>query len=254
MMDLAELSKELQPNGCRVIREEGFLLLSSITGATHRLLCASEAAIRGNAVWPSGFSYWIHEGQGLAFVGLWSGLLYQLGDAEHIIALCSRLCSVRHRTAFGPLIEIPREVAETYKMKEVEVLVLADPDAASLEDALRSNKQFPYSEREFAQRMEREVDSLVRDSAGNIQLELGDCRAFTKFSHAEGSRTTLSIVFHGGLRETVDHDRLLHALGRAFPLAMFDTSWGTRIDFADPYYGSPRHVLRPSNPINSWQQ
>ncbi len=254
MIDLVELNRELRQTGCSVLREDGFLSLSSITGSTYRLLCASEAALRGNSVWPSGFSFWVHEGQALAFVGLWSGFLYQIPDADRTIAVCRDLCSGRVRPETGPLSRLPRDVAETYKMQQVEVLVLGDIDAVSCEDAMKSDRRFPYSEREVVQRIEREVDSLWRDAAGIVHLVVGDCHAFTSFREMEGDRRTLSVVFQGGLRDTDDQHRLLAAMRTAFTLGMFDASWGNRIDLADPYYSTPRDGVRPSHPMRLWEQ
>jgi hypothetical protein len=254
MINVVELNRELEQTGCSIVREDGFLVLSSITGSTHRLLCASQAALRGNALWPSGFSYWLHEGQGLAFVGLWNGLLYHLPDAQRIIAVCKELCSTRVRPESGPLTMFPRDVAETYKMQEVELLVLADVDAASWEDAMKSDKPFPYSERDFVLRIQGEVDSLHKDSAGSVHLTVGACHAFTKFTETMGDRTTLGVVVQGGLRETDDQVRLLAALERAFALAMFDPGWANRIDLGDPYYASPRNGFRPHHPMGRWTE
>lgn len=254
MIDLVELSKQVQQFGCSIVREERAFVLSSITGATYRLLCASGTSLQANRVWPSGFSYWIHEGQGLAFVGLWNGLLYQIQKLDEIVALCRDLCSGGGQPESGPLVELPRNVAEAYRVQQVEVLVLAGIDTDSLEDAMNSERRFPYSEQEFVQQVEQEVDSLLKDSTGCIHLTADDCHAFTRFLGTVDGQATLSVVFAGGLRETIGQHRLLVALKRAFALPMFDAAWGNRIDLADPYYGTPHSGARPSHPMNAWSE
>ncbi|HBO44361.1 MAG TPA: hypothetical protein DD670_10600 [Planctomycetaceae bacterium] len=139
-------------------------------------------------------------------------------------------------------------------MRNVEVIVLADANAATWEEAMESKQCFPYTEREFVQRIESKIDRVYKDSAGILHLRIGDGHAFTRLPETRGHDATLSIVFQGGLRNTCDEIRLLATLEAAFSLAMFDVGWGNRIDLSDPYYGFTQHNDRPYHPMNAWEE
>lgn len=251
MIDVGELGTALEPSGCSVRREDRFFGFSSLTGSTYRLLCTSS---RSAAVWPSDFSFWVHEGRGVSFLGLFNGLLYHLADAERTVALCRDLCSARSQFPPGPLTQLPHGIAETYGMRKVEMIVLADARAATWEEAMESKQRFPHTEQDFVQRIEGKVDSVHKDSTDLLYLRMGDCRAFTRLPETAGNVTTLSVVFEGGLRDTADEVRLLAALGTSFSLAMFDMAWGNRINIDDPYYGLPQGIDRPYHPMNAWEE
>ena len=155
MIDFDELSRELEGSRCRVIREDRLLSLSTITGSIYQLLCAAEESVHEGAVWPSGLSFWVHEGTGNRIPWPWSGLLYYVPDAKKVVSMCGRLCSERSRTEAGPLTTVPHTVIEAYKLQEVEELVLGVPEARVLDDALIAAKAFPLSQEEFLQRGSR---------------------------------------------------------------------------------------------------
>lgn len=251
MLDYCGLQAKLRKVECVCVREGGFLAFVDLTLSTLRFTCGASSAFVGDAAVPSGMSFWVHEGANVAFLGLWTGVLYVVRESSALEELCVDVCVGALREANAPVGALPSPVVAKYGLKEAEVLYLAAFEADHCHDIPERRSKVTITIDEFLDRMKRHVERVEFSPDGTVVLEHGRARAFTRLHSRNHNRPTICFVFFGGLRETEDQVRLLAAIDAASDFSAYDGSWGNRVYMSDPYYSPPRLGARPSRPSNS---
>jgi hypothetical protein len=190
--------------------------------------------------------FWLHEGAGLAFVGLWSGRLFRLMEPDRIVEFAVDFTKEIDKTPR----EIPPRLLERYPLTRCDLLIAWPRTADERLDDIRRQKLRPYFLLDgFVGAIQPRVDECTADSDGFVTIRKGGAAILTRFPGA-GSElvTSFVLLIDGRWPGTAEQNNLLQTIESAVGCAYYDVIWKSRVHWDDPYYGATSDADRPERP------
>ena len=251
-MDFQYIMDRLAELRVPVCVEEPVLELFDLTLTDKRIICMQyDRPIETAAGSTSGRSFWIHTGSGIVVVGLWSGMIYRIGQRRRLPELVCEVMSNEDMFAGRLPTSLPDAVRASYhavECKGVRLLCSSAPDR--LDDAAVEH-----------------TPTIARDAIVECLHERAECRPIGRRGHfaariggtlligREASPEGNTLPGMPLLIDSEDSDRqnmvlMLRLLVERLGCRAFDDGWGNEIDFDDPYYAESSSDARPLEPVN----
>jgi len=242
-----ELKAWLKANGYLFSYHPDFDHFESLTRARGRVLCGTAKGLPGGLPMPSGMTFWIHLGSGLALIGLWSGYVYRLGDTARLHDLLAELLNPPPELDEMAPWTLPEPLLERYPLPRVEeVFVLSPNDAEELSAARKkASPPLPFTPEQFVSGLRARADSVSLSAEGLLRASLGSASIHARMNPGP----EVPVLFDGQVNDTGDHLRLLKLLAGVSRSPLYHGGWGTRIHFDDEFY-SVEPDGRPEQPRN----
>ncbi len=249
------LMLRLEQRGINCDLETEFEYFFDLTREKGRILCAELVPpIRRGTVFDSGISFWLHAGSGLLFLGIWTGVCFEVGDSAGVVELALEILGSRTaKEGYSPY-KLPTRLLEKYRLQYCTLFRLwpgklgerlEDLDARSVSGSLSSDT--------FINKLSRKMDICRLRNDGFLVLALGAATALARFSpDSPKPQVDIPLLVRGRISSTRDHGRLLRTLIVELCCTLYETGWGNRVDLDDPYYAFDVSGNRPNEPMNAW--
>ncbi len=256
-MDAQQLSATLKPFGFIVHADPNYWALQGLTNCRGRWIISVPELYHDGALMPGGPSFWVSEGDVLAYFGTFNGELFQLGQSESIADICRHICqqcAINKRPDFDTHFALMGDyeyVIERFQLKRTQLVYFAQSTADFWDEAVEEGLGLIGITTHELDNMLASLSGVryVREESTSIfRISFGTSLAFTRVVNASACDLVLTFAFQPSLRDNEDDVGLLHKLLKLFRLAAFDGCWANRIEQSDPYYQWDVSSLRPQTP------
>ncbi|MFH1417090.1 MAG: hypothetical protein ABII12_02225 [Planctomycetota bacterium] len=197
--------------------------------------------------------FWLHTGSELAFLGLWSGLIFHISRPAEIVDLAIAILGHAETQKQVALRTLPTTILDKYALHLCELIrAWPDSEADQLDDVEKLAFKPEYSLRTFLERLTPHVDACTVGPGGLVLLRLANASALTRFRGKEDEKlTSFPVLIYGGCPGTPEQNRLLQVVSGALGCVLYDPAWNNRIHWDDPYYSTADPLSRPEQPRNA---
>jgi hypothetical protein len=234
--------------GATYYEEEQFLTMQQLTLHSKRLVCGNAQSMHDNVVVPSGPSWWFHTGADFTFLGLWSGLIYEIVDDRSLEALILRL--LEGDPNGGPAIEIPGGEHAASHLRECEIMHLFPRTNCQRLSEVRQVKATLNLDRESAlSGLGKYSPEISTDDLCNVRI--GNSEMVFRLSSPFHPASSICVVLYLNGSGVATHAPALKEFVSVFGCDIYDGGWSNKILFDDPYYIPARPgIPRPRQPRN----
>ncbi len=227
-----------------------FQYLTGFTQELGQVMCVELPTQAGQRA--SGISFWFHAGADFVFLGLWSGVLYQLARPSQLANLTADLLSGRYVKRGEIPCRIPEDLIAEYDLQQCEVVEIAPQTSHDqLKDAKASDAFWTMNASEIADALRPSTDYCSTMSDRVVDVRLGEARFLLRVGWAAGGKRAFAgALAYPELCATSDHLLVLDLFVQQLNCALYDPIWGNRIHLDDPYYTVLDKTLRPGFPRN----